>query len=227
MTLAVLLFFGISFANQPWERGMSALDRQASSQPAPASSEASAPANPPKTEPASQEQQTAPSTSPAKESTSQAKSGAKAPARKKKTASTGCNSSGKASVPGSHQSKSASAKGSTGGKSDSPAPGNCPPPKIVVRQGGTAEPSIQLVGTPGGAPSVQDRDTSQMIESTESNLKKLDSIKLNLNEEEMVKQVRQFIVQSKAATAAGDVDQARTLAWKAQLLSGELLKPPK
>jgi hypothetical protein len=43
----------------------------------------------------------------------------------------------------------------------------------------------------------------------------------------MVKQVRQFIDQSKTATAAGDLESARTLAWKAQLLSDELVNPQK
>jgi hypothetical protein len=43
----------------------------------------------------------------------------------------------------------------------------------------------------------------------------------------MVKQVREFMDQSKAATSAGDLDQARTLAWKAQLLSEELLRTAK
>jgi hypothetical protein len=43
----------------------------------------------------------------------------------------------------------------------------------------------------------------------------------------MVNQIRQFMEQSKAAVEAGDLERARTLAWKAQLLSDELVKPPK
>lgn len=66
-----------------------------------------------------------------------------------------------------------------------------------------------------------------MLQSTEENLKKIETTQLNSNQQEMIKQVRQFVDQSKAATTAGDVDRARTLAWKAQLLSEELLKPQK
>ena len=40
-------------------------------------------------------------------------------------------------------------------------------------------------------------------------------------------QVRQFMDQSKAAIDAGDLERARTLAWKAEVLSEELVKPEK
>jgi len=66
-----------------------------------------------------------------------------------------------------------------------------------------------------------------MLQSTEENLKKIETTQMTSNQQDMVKQVRQFVDQSKAATTAGDVDRARTLAWKAQLLSEELLKPEK
>jgi hypothetical protein len=66
-----------------------------------------------------------------------------------------------------------------------------------------------------------------MLESTEQNLKKMQSGQLTSDQQEMVKQVLQFVDQSKAASTAGDLDRARTLAWKAQLLSEELVKPEK
>lgn len=40
-------------------------------------------------------------------------------------------------------------------------------------------------------------------------------------------QIRQFMGQSKAAIDSGDLERARTLAWKAQVLSEELVKPEK
>jgi hypothetical protein len=66
-----------------------------------------------------------------------------------------------------------------------------------------------------------------MLAATEQNLKKTAGYKLTANQQDMVNQVRQFMKQSKAASAAGDLDRARTLAWKAQLLSEELVSPEK
>jgi hypothetical protein len=109
----------------------------------------------------------------------------------------------------------------------SSAPTNCPPPKVIVRQGGTSEPSIQLAGGAAGQTS-HERDTAnQMLGTTEANLKKVAGRQLSPNEQDMVNQARQFMEQSKAAVAAGDLERARTLAWKAQLLSEELIKPEK
>jgi len=42
-----------------------------------------------------------------------------------------------------------------------------------------------------------------------------------------VTQIRQFMAQSKAAVADGDMERARTLAWKAETLSEDLVNPPK
>lgn len=103
----------------------------------------------------------------------------------------------------------------------------CPPAKIVVNQGGTTDSSIQLAG---GAPkqTSQARATAEpMIDETESNLKKLEGRQLSSAEQDMVTQIRQYVEQSKTAVAAGDVERARTLAWKAQTLSEDLVKPEK
>jgi len=64
-----------------------------------------------------------------------------------------------------------------------------------------------------------------MLGTTEANLKKVAGRQLTPNEQDMVNQARQFMEQAKAAVAAGDLERARTLAWKAQLLSEELVKP--
>jgi len=66
-----------------------------------------------------------------------------------------------------------------------------------------------------------------MLEAAAHNLKSMGTRQLNSNQQDMVRQIRQFMDQSKAATTAGDLDRARTLAWKAQLLSEELLSPEK
>jgi hypothetical protein len=96
-----------------------------------------------------------------------------------------------------------------------------------VRQGGTAEPSIQLAGG-GGDQAASQRDTAnRMLGATEQNLKKIAGLQLSQDQQGMVTQVRQFMEQSKTAATAGDLERARTLAWKAQLLSEELIKPQK
>ncbi len=92
-----------------------------------------------------------------------------------------------------------------------------------MRQGGASEPAIQLAGGPAGDQATQQRNSAnQMLAAADENLKKMAGRQLAANQQDMVNQVRQFVDQSKAATATGDLDRARTLAWKAQLLSEEL-----
>lgn len=99
---------------------------------------------------------------------------------------------------------------------------------MIVRQGGTSEPSIQLAGGAVGDQAAQQRHTAnQMLGATEANLKKIAGHQLTPNQQDMVNQIRQFMDQSKSAVTAGDPERARTLAWKAQLLSEELVNPQK
>jgi hypothetical protein len=129
------------------------------------------------------------------------------------------------STPGSSPSGSTAPADPAAAKS---APANCPPTKVIVRQGGISEPSLQLAGGAGGNKNSPERDTAnQMLESTKANLKKIAGHPLSPSQQDMVNQTRQFMEQSKAAADAGDLDRARTLAWKAQLLSEELVKPEK
>jgi len=66
-----------------------------------------------------------------------------------------------------------------------------------------------------------------MLAATEQNLKKISGRALTSSQQDMVNQARQFTEQARAAVAAQDFDRARTLAWKAQLISDELAKPEK
>jgi hypothetical protein len=66
-----------------------------------------------------------------------------------------------------------------------------------------------------------------MLGATEMNLKKITGTQLTANQQDMVKQIHQFMDQSKSAVSTGDLERARTLAWKAQLLSEELVNPQK
>ena len=63
--------------------------------------------------------------------------------------------------------------------------------------------------------------------SADANHKKIAGRQLDSNQQDMVTQIRQFMSQAKEAIDAGDLERARTLAWKAQLLSEELVKPEK
>jgi hypothetical protein len=98
---------------------------------------------------------------------------------------------------------------------------------VVVRQGGTSEPSIQLAGGAADQTAHQRDVANQILGSTDANLKKIAGHELSANQKDMVNQIRQFMGQSKAAIDAGDLERARTLAWKAEVLSEELVKPDK
>lgn len=118
--------------------------------------------------------------------------------------------------------------------STEPAPGNansaplkpCPPPLKVVRNGGSNEPTVQL--NAGRTPEQaihQLSTTEQFANAAEENLRKIDGRELSSSQKEMVSQIKQYMEQSKAAVAAGDLERGRNLAMKAQLLSNELVKP--
>jgi hypothetical protein len=112
-------------------------------------------------------------------------------------------------------------------KNPSAAPSaNCPPPKKVVPNGGTAEPTIRLVGGAKIGQGVDDHSTTeQLLGATEENLKKIAGRQLDTTQQETLNQINQFVEQSKAAVAAGDADRGHNLALKARLLSDELGKP--
>jgi hypothetical protein len=124
-------------------------------------------------------------------------------------------------------------------QSNSPAPSDqasavpspakdCPPPKIIVRHGGSKEPSIQLAGGPSAEQAAQQRNAiNQLLGVSDQNLKRAADMQLSATQQDTVSQTRQFMEQSKAAMAAGDFERARTFAWKAQLLSEDLAKPEK
>jgi hypothetical protein len=101
----------------------------------------------------------------------------------------------------------------------------CPPPKKVVHNGGSEEPTIQLIGGTPAEQASNQRSTEQLTAATQENLKKIAERQLTPSQKEMVNQVNQFMDQSKTAVAAGNVESGHNLARKAQLLSEELLKP--
>jgi hypothetical protein len=116
-----------------------------------------------------------------------------------------------------------SAKASTNPASPSKKP--CPPPKKVVRNGGSNEPDIQLLGGTTTDQVANQRSTEELTFAAEENLKKIAGRQLDATEQETVNQIKQFMEQSKQAVAAGDAERGHDLAMKARLLSDELVKP--
>jgi hypothetical protein len=228
MTLAVILLVSIFTATSP------AASTQSTAQQA-------ATASAPTDTPATQDQATTPpaqnssapssspsSTTPAKKSTAQPRSAAaKRRHHKKRVLPPNCDNAQAPVSQGAAGSSPAPADPAAPGTTPAPGtPNPCPPPKVIVRQGGTSEPSIQLAGGSGGNQVSHQKDTAnQMLDATEENLKKIAERQLSSEQQDMVNQIHQFRDQSKAAVAAGDLDRARTLAWKAQVLSEELVKP--
>jgi hypothetical protein len=106
-------------------------------------------------------------------------------------------------------------------------PKNCPPEKTIVRKGGITEQSIQLAGGSAGDQAQKRGAANQMIAATEQNLYKLTGRQLSNAERDSVIQIRQFVDQSRAALTAGNLERAQTLAWKAKLLSEDLIDPKK
>ena len=235
MTLAIILFTYV-FLFAAFPHAACEPIQAAAQQSSPAQQPDSTPAQPqnnnsqnttssePQTPPAA----TNPAPSPTPTPTPPAKKGAASKRRhRKKPPATAAASDCPKSAPAG----SAAASGSeSAAKADAAGEGktatNCPPAKTVVHDGSTTEPSIQLVGGAGTQKTADQRTTAdQLVGSTEENLKKIAGRQLDSNQQELLKQIQQFLDQSKAALAAGDIERGHNLALKAHLLSDELAKP--
>jgi hypothetical protein len=98
------------------------------------------------------------------------------------------------------------------------------PKKVIVRQGGTADPTVVL--TPGGPArdSYSPQMTAELLSATDANLKEATSKPLTATQEETIDQIKLFMEQANAAVKAGDLDRGHNLAIKAHLLSDDLVK---
>ena len=100
-----------------------------------------------------------------------------------------------------------------------------PPPKKVVREGSTADPTTQLApGISQEQASRERQTTTQLLSSTDTALQQLSGRQLTSDQQETVAQIRKFMQQSKAADKDGDPQLAYKLALKAHLLSDGLAK---
>lgn len=106
------------------------------------------------------------------------------------------------------------------------APAGTPagPTKTVVRNGGEADPTVEL--SPGLSPqqaSHQTQSTKELLATSDANLKTLAGRQLSPSQEETVKQIKSYMEQAKAAEDDGEVQRAHNLAVKANLLSADLV----
>jgi len=102
-------------------------------------------------------------------------------------------------------------------------PAETGPAKTVVRNGGTADPTVDL--SPGLNPqqaSHQRESTNQLLAASNANLKKISGRQLSASQQDTVKQIKSYMEQAKGAENDGDVQRAYNLAVKANLLSAEL-----
>ena len=99
------------------------------------------------------------------------------------------------------------------------------PEKKVVKNGGTADPAGQLApGVTNEQASRQRQSTTQLLATTDTNLRQLASRQLSAAQQDSVSQIRKYMEQAKAAEDAGDVQRAQNLASKALMLSDDLVK---
>ena len=204
---------------------MTAAPLAAAPQSAPLSQPANTPpgAAEPETQGTATPAQNAPTSSQPQTATTKPPSAAKRRRRTKKVASCGTAPSAGPAASGSTPpaaERNASPSGTPGPEQP------CPAPKVIVQHGGTSEPSIQLGGSAGSETPDKRNTANQMLGTTDANLKQIAGRQLSATQQDMVNQIRQFMDQSKAAVVDGDLERARTLAWKAQVLSEELVKAP-
>ncbi len=94
-----------------------------------------------------------------------------------------------------------------------------------MRNGGTADPAVQLApGMSEEQASSQRQNTSQLLATTDANLKQISSRQLNSTQQDSIGQIRKYMEQARTAEKAGDVDRAHNLASKAVMLSDDLAK---
>lgn len=104
-------------------------------------------------------------------------------------------------------------------------PPGAAPEKKVVRNGSTTDPVVQLApGMSAEQASSQRQSTTQLLATTDANLKEISTRQLGQTQQDSVSQIRKYMEQAKAAEAAGDVERAHNLASKALLLSDDLVK---
>jgi hypothetical protein len=102
-------------------------------------------------------------------------------------------------------------------------PAEAGPTKTVIRNGGTADPALDL--SPGLSPQQASHElesTNQLLAASDTNLKQISGRQLSAVQQDTVKQIKSYMEQAKGAANDGDMQRAYNLARKASLLSAEL-----
>ena len=95
-----------------------------------------------------------------------------------------------------------------------------------MRNGGVKDNSVQLNPAMTEEQILHTKEnTTQLLVTTNANVKALAGRQLSPEEQSTLAQIHSYVHQSKAASASGDLDRAHTLAFKAHLLSDELIRP--
>lgn len=97
------------------------------------------------------------------------------------------------------------------------------PKKIVVREGGAEDPIAQIVTNMTAEESDrQRREAELLLSTTAETLKEIAPRALDIQEQETVSQIQNYMEGSRSAMKEGDVPRAHTLALKAGLLADDL-----
>ena len=230
MTLAVLFLLSASWIRlSPFVGQTTAPQASASSTSTPETPTSGASSPNSATSQPSSHSSPAQTPSASKSAPSKTRTGKKKPASQDCSASPVPSASGaEASPPANPPSSDPSAAAGAASAAKPGPPKNCPPEKTVVPQGGTSEPRIHLAGGPTPAEAAHKlAAVNQLLAATSQNLKKTAGWQLNPSQQDTITQTRQFVKQSEDAMADGDLERARTLAWKAELLSEDLINPQK
>jgi hypothetical protein len=103
--------------------------------------------------------------------------------------------------------------------------GGTPSGKVVVKNGGARDTSGQISPGISAEQELHQRETtSQLLATTDANLKKIEGRPLTSTQQNMLEQIHSYLSQAKTAANAQDLTRAHTLAFKAHLLSDELAR---
>ena len=106
-----------------------------------------------------------------------------------------------------------------------PAQGGAPK-KVVVREGGVDEPTSQIVtGMLPEEADQQRREAELLLSTTVETLKEIAPRQLDLQQQETVSQIQNYMKVAHNALREGDVPRAHMLAVKAGLLADDLRRP--
>jgi hypothetical protein len=98
------------------------------------------------------------------------------------------------------------------------------PKKKVVQNGSAPDPELEFVpGVSREQASRQIQYTNQLLSGTDSNLKIISARQSRPGDQDQITKIRSYMSEAKAALNAGDLQRGQTLAYKANLLSKELL----